>query len=273
MPNTLIPNLPNAEYHGHSAISNSRLSRFVSSPRLLDVPMKPTAALRWGTLVHTALLEPDLFAQTVVAMPEGLDKGTGAKARVAEFEAANAGKEVIDSAEAASLQAVLKRVREDEFAMDLLGAPGRTEQSLFWTDAQTGIELRCRPDYWRDDGIVVDVKTTADCSSYQFGKSALDFGYDRQAAIYWDGIEAVTGKAPTAFVFIAIEHTKTSGETYVQCHNVEAETLMRGRERYRKALADLKMCREKYGMESARYPHTLEASIRPLRVPYHFLNQ
>lgn len=266
----LITSLTNAAYHSHPALSNSRLSRFITSPRLLDVPMKPTPSLRWGTLVHTALLEPALFGQTVVAMPEGLDKGTGAKARVAEFEAAHAGKEIIDSAEAASLAAIVKRVTEDEFAMDLLGAPGRTEHSLFWDDEQTGIALRCRPDYWRNDGILVDVKTTADCSSWGFGKSALDYGYDRQAAIYWDGVTAVTGTAPTAFVFIAIEHSKTSGETYVQCHNVEAETLMRGRERYRKGLADLKMCREKYGAESARYPHTLEASIKPLRVPYHF---
>lgn len=261
----------NKDYHARTEISNSRLSRFISSPRNFERPLKQTPALRWGSLVHSALLEPAVFATSVAVMPEGLDSGKGAKARVEEFETANAGREVIDHKESGQLASIVKRVMEDDIAGDLLGSPGKTEESLFFTDEDTGIPLRCRIDFWRNDGIVVDVKTTTDCGSFSFGRSVLDWGYDRQAALYWDGITAATGTAPLSFIFLAIEG-KEPDEIFVQSHYIEPADLAKGRERYKAGLRDLKACRKKYGMDSSLYPYALTTEIKPLRIPYHFLN-
>ena len=71
----------NKEYHASPAVSNSKLSRFLESPRLMNTPRKKTPSLRWGSLVHTIILEPQLVGTEWAVMPEGLDKGKGAKAR------------------------------------------------------------------------------------------------------------------------------------------------------------------------------------------------
>ena len=68
----------NKEYHASPAVSNSKLSRFLESPRLMNTPRKKTPSLRWGSLVHTIILEPQLIDGEWAVMPEGLDKGKGA---------------------------------------------------------------------------------------------------------------------------------------------------------------------------------------------------
>ena len=52
--------------------------------------------------------------------------------------------------------------------------------------------------------IIVDVKTTSDASTDSFIRSAINYGYDFQAAMYFNGVAKNIGKKPL-FVFIAVE--------------------------------------------------------------------
>lgn len=260
--NRIITDLTNQAYHAdREAVSNSQLSRLIKSPSLIYAPVKQTPSLRWGTLVHAIILEADKFGETNAVMPEGLDSGKGAKARVEEFEAANPGKEIVTHEEMVQLNSIRKAVFADPDASLLLGSPARIEQSIFWEDKETGIKCRCRPDFWRNDNVVVDIKTTTDVSPWAFGASVWDWGYDRQAAFYSDGIEAVTGSAPEAFVFIAIEG-KDEPNILIECHNAEQDVIQVGRTRYRKALQTLADCRR-----NNSFPKKLVPGIRKIVLP------
>jgi len=243
--NRIVTGLSNKDYHSITeAVSNSQLSRIMKSPALLTAKTEPTPALRWGSLVHSIILEPEKFYSEIVVMPDGLDSGKGAKERVKEFEANNAGKEIITFEENEQLSAILKAVMDDADASNLLGHPARVENSLFWVDSATGVKCRCRPDFWRHDNIVVDLKTTKDSSAWSFGRSAWDYRYDAQCAFYWDGIEAITGNPPEAFIFIAIEG-KEEPHLHIECFNVERDVLSLGRARYRDSLNIYKECQSR----------------------------
>jgi len=243
--NKIVTNLSNQDYHANNeAVSNSQLSRIMKSPALINAKMEQTPALRWGSLVHSIVLEPEKFYQEIVVMPDGIDSGKGAKERVREFEASNVGKEIISFEENEQLSAILKAVMSDADASNLLGHPARVENSLFWVDEATGVKCRCRPDFWRHDNIVVDLKTTKDCSAWSFGRSAWDYRYDAQSAFYWDGIQAVTGEAPEAFIFIAVEG-KEEPNLHIECYNVEPDVLSLGRARYRESLNIYKECQSR----------------------------
>lgn len=240
----IVTDLSNAAYHADtSAVSHSRLSRLARNPSTFMAPMKQTPSMRWGTLVHAITLEAGTFAEHHAVMPEGLDKGKGAKERVSAFEAANAGKEVLDADEYRQLLDVRAAIYADAELGMLLSGPGKTEHSLFWTDEDTGIQCRCRPDYWRDDGIIVDLKSTASSEHHEFQRSAISYHYYSQAAFYYDGVTAVTGKAPNAFVFGAIEGKETPC-IYIHGYAVEEEELAFGRRLYKSWLRDLKAYRE-----------------------------
>lgn len=281
----LITTLSNAEYHAHPAMSNSRLKRFIDCPRTMDEPYEETDAMAWGTMVHTLLLEPDQLPARYAIKPADAPKKPDARQRNAKkpsqdtldaiawwdnFNASVGDRRVITADDMANLQALEERIAADPIAQPLLAELGMVEASFFWHDAETDIPMRCRPDAWRQDNIMMDVKTCANCDSHKFGTAALELGYDRQAAMYCDGVERTTGKRPDAFIFIAIEG-KERGKFYVQCHSVEADVLEAGRKRYREALQAYKAMVAERGAEPSAYPYALSASIKPLRVPYHYL--
>ena len=103
-------------------------------------------------------------------------------------------------------------------ASRLLAHEGEAEMSAYWVDDDTGQLCRVRPDYWRRDGILVDVKTTEDASTEAFTRSIANYRYYVQDAMYVHGVgralqaaqergEFVDWMTPRAFVFIAVEKT------------------------------------------------------------------
>jgi len=261
--NKIIEDLSNADYHANTeAVSNSQLSRVLRSPATINAKMKQTPSLRWGSLVHLFILEQHKFEREVAVMPDGLDSGKGAKARVEEFELQNAGREILSADEMVQLTAIRDAVYRDDDAVKLLLPSGRVEHSIFWEDKLTGVKCRCRPDLWRNDNIVVDLKTTSSgVDSWSFGASAWEYGYDRQSAFYADGILAVTGKPIDAFVFIAIEG-KEEPMIQIECYNVEPAVMEIGRSRYRTALEIYKKC-----LDSGSFPKKMVKGIKPLTLP------
>ena len=259
--NRIVPNLSNEAYHSDKeAVSNSQLGRLAESPAKFFDPFEPSADMIFGTLIHAIMLEPETFTDVAAIMPPGLNKGTGMKERVKQFHAQNPGKHVISTEDFEELVLIRKELLNHPIAGPLLAYPGRTEHSIFWEDEETGVKCRCRPDYWRDDGIVLDLKKTRDASTWGFSKSVWDYGYDRQSAMYSDGIKAVTGEYPQAFVFIAIE-PKTDW-VRIECHNAEEDVLSTGRTRYRRLLKTYKQCKE-----ANVWPKYMDPQIHKLRLP------
>ena len=94
----------------------------------------------------------------------------------------------------------------------------------------TGILCRCRPDFWREDDIIVDVKTTEDASPEEFSRSLAKWRYHVQAPFYMDGIELATGRRPKGFVFLVVEKKPPYA---VAAYTLDPESIELGRSEYR----------------------------------------
>lgn len=126
----------------------------------------------------------------------------------------------------------------------LTGRPGVAEHSIYWTDPDTGLLCRCRPDFLRDDGVIVDVKTCEDASLEGFTRSIAKWRYHVQAAFYMDGIEQAQREVrapdwcvpkPRAFVFLAVEKGArvVDGQALgVATYVLDSESLAAGRIEY-----------------------------------------
>lgn len=240
--------ISNDAYHGGAGVSKSGLDVLARSPlhywaKYLDPnrePTEPTPAMRLGTAIHTAVLEPDEFARRHHVAPK-VDRRT--KDGKTEWEAAVmaaqvAGAELISADDFATCQAIAAQVRQHPTARKVF-ATGQAEMSCYWTDQETGLLCKCRPD-WLSMPLVVDLKSTEDASAQGFQRSAWNYRYWVQAAWYVDGIEQATGQRPEAFIFGAFEKSAP----YACAFYFADDALMdMGRQEYRKLLRILADCK------------------------------
>lgn len=139
----------------------------------------------------------------------------------------------------------------------LTGAPGVAERSVYWRDPVTGLLCRCRPDHWRADGIIVDVKTTEDASPEAFARSIANWRYHVQHAYYLDGINTMRSQykpagldlpmpaEARAFVFLAVEKSArvVNGVALgVAVYVLDNESVQLGRLEYQQDLARIAEC-------------------------------
>ena len=71
--NELIPQMDSAAYHSSAGISKHGLDLIRKAPALYQHkkanPEEPTPAMRWGTLAHTAILEPHKMDEETFILP------------------------------------------------------------------------------------------------------------------------------------------------------------------------------------------------------------
>lgn len=193
-----IKQMTNAEYHADPAISNSLISKILKSPAhakaYLEFGQEQTAAMAFGSAFHCQVLEPDKFNDEY-AVFEGDKRTKEGKAKFQELT--DAGKTIITQKDYDTIWAMNQSIYSNDEARALL-AQGVAEQSVFWTDKATGLECKCRPDWW-DEKTIVDLKSCDDASPAGFARSVVQYGYHRQAAHY------LAGTGAERFVFIAVE--------------------------------------------------------------------
>lgn len=221
---SMILDMPSAEYHARPEISSHDLGRILEAPAKYlhgkQHPREATPAMRLGTLTHLAVLEPELFASSVVVMPDDAPSRPSSRQRFAkkpspdtvtaclwwdEFERETIGKDIIDAGELELLFAMRDAVSGHPAAAMLLGKIASTEASVFWVDEQTGVQRRMRTDALAPSlKLIIDLKTGIDVSPDGFARAVANFGYHRQAAYYIDGMRAITGE-DWRMAFVAVE--------------------------------------------------------------------
>lgn len=256
--------ISNADYHGGAGISKSGLDLVARSPlhywqAYLNPDREPreeTPAMRLGTAIHTAMLEPERFADEYVIVPADAprrptsvqlnaknpsDATLQAIAWWDSFDIAAQGKTIISADDYETCAAISRRLHAHPAAAVLLRQAGALfEASAYWEDPDTGVLCRCRPDVLLPNGAaVVDVKSTTDASADAFRRSVANYDYHVQAAFYLDGITRATGTAPGAFVFAAFE---TSAPHAVAFYNADATMLDIGRREYKRRLRRYAQC-------------------------------
>lgn len=233
----IFTDMTNAQYHAHPAVSKSLLDKIARSPlharAYLDgTREEPTASMNFGTALHTAVLEPERYAGEY-AVFEG-DRRTTAGKKAYE-ELMQKGATIISAADHGAISAMVASIQQHQTAGAMIEC-GHAETSVFWEDPVTGIECKCRPDYWRREyGVVVDLKTTDDASPEAFARSVASYRYHVQAAHYMEGTRA------TRFVFVAVEKKPPYA---VAVYELDADSLKAGRILRERDIASIASCRE-----------------------------
>jgi hypothetical protein len=259
----IYEDVPFDEYCCWEAVNNSSLGPALKSTKHylahLATEREPTDALRFGSMAHNGVLEPTAILDRYVLVPDNFGddirnadgsapknlRATKAyKQKIAEFEAAHMGREVIhDRREYERLVGLVSAVRDHDRAVTYLTRKGLVECSMIWVDVETGLTCKGRMDHWSPKyGRITDLKTTRDAADFE--RSIARFGYDRQAAFYVDGLRSL-GYDVAEFAIVAVE---SEAPFAVRAAPLHEDTLADGRELYRKALRRV-----------AQYRQTLDA--------------
>lgn len=207
-PNRIYYDLPAEVYHhrlcpGISASKLSLIHKSYAYYKYKSEHPERSPALDFGCALHDAILLPEIFDKQYARRID-CDKRTKiGKEMYEKFCAEVEGKTILSSADYDEIIAMRDRVMSIEACRRML--KGRAEVSMFWIDEETGIQCKGRMDLYRDDGIILDLKTTQNASKKAFSKSIVDYGYDRAGAFYLDGITKITGRPHGVLAYIAIE--------------------------------------------------------------------
>lgn len=226
----IYPHIDDSEYHrdpcpepslsssiGKLLVTATPRHAWQQHPRL-NTAHKPrnTADFDFGKVVHATLLGTG-GAFKVLAF-DSFRTDAARKARDACYAAnitpmlAKDYEPVADIAEAVRIQL---NYSEDASRAFLPGA-GKAEVTIAWREQPDPklptVWCRARPDWLSDDGIMFDLKTTADNAGPEdWGRSAMFvYGYDFQAEFYRRGLRAITGREHP-FLFIAVEKSPPYG--------------------------------------------------------------
>lgn len=242
-----------ADYHAHPALGSSRLRELLKSPAHFKANLRrETEALALGSLVHTLVLEPETFPDRYVVTPkiDGRTKeGKAAKAALADDPRIAVDVETMGEASACATSImghiVYKQIRD-----------AQVEHTVFWTDAETGVECKARFDVLGP--LLVDLKTTRDASPKGFQRAIATYGYHLQAAHYMAGAIA-NGMEPRGFLFACVE---TSAPYLPAGYLMGNPTLEQGERERREALLTYAQC-----LRDDRWPGYNDDRIEVIDLP------
>lgn len=212
----LVPDLDEATYHAHPALSYSTGKHYLRSPAHYLHALnnrKEKKEFDFGHAVHGLVLGTGMG---IVEIPESLLASNGAASTkdAKEFirEAREAGQvplkaDVFERVRATS-DAVLLNTEARKY-LELDGAP---EVSLFATDLDTGVDIRGRIDYLPTpvDGHTrpIDLKTTANATPRKIIRAITEFDYDLQASMYRHLINETDGDTvadPMVHIYVEVD--------------------------------------------------------------------
>jgi hypothetical protein len=256
--------MTNSEYHSFPAAGSSSLKNILRSPAHYlegQKPSEPTPAQEFGSAVHEALLEPNLFEANTVVMPRFEGKGSvGARE---DWRLANHGKRILKAEDMDAIKEILKSVSSHKTARSLLTG-GAAEESYFDQCPETGLVRKVRPDFLRQGHMIVDVKTTEDASADTFMRSVAKYMYHLSAAYYLDVVSNVMGQNFDQFIILAVEKKPPYG---VAVYLLDEGAIDAGRFLYQKALKTLKGCKDT-GIYPGYPDRVLSMSIPPWAFPH-----
>lgn len=258
-----------------SCVSHSAMKDFRESVPLFagkwitkTIPWdEPTPAMALGTAVHTLCLEPHKFNDEIAVKPEGIDRRTkDGKAEWALFCAEEGRKLIIDAEQHDKARRMADAVRTHPIARKLIECDGQAELPIRWQDKESGLWVRNLLDRWLpSQGIVIDLKTSTDVTPGAFARSAANFQYHCQAALYRRGAEVVFDQTVNVdFIFIVVGNA----EPYeVACYVLDGEALDIGTRLNQAALNEIAE-RKKTNDWTSRYAGKLQTLTLPKYATY-----
>ena len=232
----IYPDLKIDEYHDGPGISNSGVKMILDCPKkyhhhyiLKNKDKTKSKALIEGNQFHTYVLERDKFYQQYFVTEKIARRGEKWREVVEMAE----GKEVIFRDRKEQIYLMEKSLMSFPRASSLLSG-GIAEASIFWTDPDTGVLCKSRPDYLNvNNKFITDLKTTEDASYNGFARSIGKYNYHVQAAMMIDGFKAATGENIEGVFNFAIEK---SAPYCCAVYLINEKAIEIGRKTYKRAL-------------------------------------
>lgn len=198
-------NLTNAEYRSKKEfLSSSDIKTLLENPYNFknEIVREQTDNLILGSLIHTLILEPNVYERDYKEMSElnaKTKEGKELKAKL-EQEAKEQNKSLISVDLKTKAFNVVEAFKKTKI-YNLFKENGESELSIF--DKIEGVPCKCRPDYYiKDKNIILDLKTTnlqGGASADGFIKAVANFKYYIQAALYLELTQA------KEFYFVILE--------------------------------------------------------------------
>ncbi len=189
MVETLAPGIYSIEaerYHAAAGVSKSMLDVLSEkTPAHLIAYMngegrEETDAMRFGSILHRALLEPDSYADAFHVRPDEIKSFSTKDGKA--WREAHADKPILYGDQVKQIESMVSAVHTHPFAKRLLiGA--RQEQSLFVEDSN-GTLRKSRLDALTTGNVIPDIKTVESAALDQFERSVSRYRYHVQAAYY-----------------------------------------------------------------------------------------
>jgi hypothetical protein len=218
---------------------------------------EPTPSMNVGSAFHTFLLEPHKFYEEYAILPSIDRRTTKGKEAYAVFIDEHQGKIILTNDQFEEVLNMVENIKKHEIVTTLLDE-AVFEKSIFWTDKETGLQFKARPDIWAAK-MVVDVKTTSDASEYAFQRSAMNYDYFLQAGMMYEACQVI-GRPFEMFVNLVCEKE----EPYIPAvYMMNSDSVQYGIDQFHKLKKQLKEC-----LETDKWP---AYPVRELTVPKYAL--
>lgn len=276
----IYDDLSSDDYHGANGISSSTLKEMARSAAHCKAKRDgdralSTAATNIGIVLHTAVLEPEVFVRqyakkpTVAGFPDALVSlddykacakklklpvsGTkdALKQRIQEADSSvlffddviaeqTQNKTVLNDGDWELCDGVVKAIGMHEKARKAL-SNGVAERSVVWDDPITQELCKARFDYYREDlGIIFDLKTCVDARQWQATRAIEKYKYHVSAAMYLEGARA-NGLKANGFAWLFVEKEAPYA---VGLYMASAAMVSKGAEQFRTWLNQYHDCQQ-----------------------------
>ena len=247
----IYPDISDLDYHADPALSSTGAKALIECPAIYreqrdNPPVKD--AFDFGHVAHRLLLGK---GSEVAVYPADCLGANGAVSTTAAKDFAKTareqGKVPIKPDDYSKAELMARKVREHPEIGGVF-ASGVAEMSAWAPDPDSGVMLRCRPDWLTEDRegrpVIVDYKTTTgDVHEWALAKVIADRGYHQSAAFYLDTLALAGAIDLDDATFLLVFGSKAAP------HQVRAVTLPpaaldRGRELNRRAIDLFAACTE-----------------------------
>ena len=256
--------MPNEVYHGlkewHGSTDLKHVLRSVESFRYEKEQPTPEdkIAFERGNSFHVGMEgiiedgDLSLYQEKVLPCPTKTITSKASK----DLKADNPGCYVLPETERDNCAEMIQNVYRKGSKLNFFDE-GYSELSFFWVDPETGIRLKCRPDWmmFDDDDVLwmSDFKTAADHQREAFQRVILNLNYHLSAAMYIEGVFRVTGIKAGHFPFIVCANTPPFE---VEVYDLDQPSLAEGHALFRKCLDDV-----------ANYEPDKQLEIKTVKLP------
>jgi hypothetical protein len=222
------------------SVSHSGLELFGQSPLLFHgiyisktIPRpEPTPQMALGTVFHALVLEPETADQAFAVLPKVDGRTTEGKAVMARFNASVGRRAVITQDQYETVRRMAESTLSHPMVSEILSEHGETEIKLEALD-KTGLLINARLDKLTSN--IVELKSASDPSPVAFSKAVVNYGYARQAAMYYHICKLL--KRPVAHIYHIVTGSTPPYETVT--YELEPNALSLGAQQIRRQLDEL----------------------------------